>query len=109
MISSRKTAGLHAAIWICLGIAAAGGVAAVALYTLGGGGLPVPDLDAWTGGEPAWESPPLLAWLRRPPRPPRTWPGTGPAARNGNTDHPSAAAGLPKRAAGPGQWGPVTC
>jgi MFS family permease len=68
-ISSSMIAGLHAAIWICLGIAAAGGVAAVALYTLGGGRLPTPDLDAWTSGEPAWESPPLLARLRRPPAP----------------------------------------
>ena len=62
-------AGLHAAIWICLCIAAAGGAGAVALYTLGGGRLPTPDLDAWTSGEPAWESPPLLARLRRPPAP----------------------------------------
>ena len=42
-------------------------VAAVALCTLGGGRLPTPDLDAWTSGEPAWKSPPLLARLRRPP------------------------------------------
>jgi MFS family permease len=69
VIGSSMTAGLHAAIWICLGIAAAGGVAAVALYTLGGSRLPTPDLDAWTSGEPAWESPPLLARLRRPPAP----------------------------------------
>jgi hypothetical protein len=69
VIGSSMTAGLHAAIWICLGIAAAGGVAAVALYTLVGGRLPTPDLDAWTSGEPAWESPPLLARLRRPPVP----------------------------------------
>jgi hypothetical protein len=69
VIGSSLTAGLHAAIWICLGIAAAGGVAAVALYTLGGGRLPTPDLDAWTSGEPAWESPPLAAPLRHPPAP----------------------------------------
>lgn len=66
VISSSATAGLHAAIWICLGIAAAG---RVALYVLVGGRLPTPDLDAWTSGEPAWESPPLLARLRRPPAP----------------------------------------
>ncbi len=69
-IGSSMIAGLHAAIWICLGISAAGGVAAVALYTLGGGRLPTPDLETWTEGEPAWESPPLLSRLRR----------TGPAA-----------------------------
>jgi hypothetical protein len=64
-ISGSMLGGLHAAVWICLGISAAGGVAAVALYTLGGGRLPVPDLQAWTEGEPAWESPPLLSRLRR--------------------------------------------
>ena len=64
-IGASAAAGLHAAIWICLGIAVAGAVAAVALYTLGGGRLPAPDLERWTDGEPAWASPPLLARLRR--------------------------------------------
>jgi MFS family permease len=66
VIGASAAAGTHAAIWICLGISAAGGVAAAALYTLGGGRLPRPDLRRWTeDGEPAWESPPLLARLRR--------------------------------------------
>jgi len=65
VIGASAAAGMHAAIWICLGIAAGGAVAAVALYTLGGGRLHAPDLDRWTNGEPAWESPPLLARLRR--------------------------------------------
>jgi hypothetical protein len=64
-IGTSAAAGTRAAIWICLGIAAAGLVAAVALYLLGGGRLPTPDLERWTEGEPAWESPPLLARLRR--------------------------------------------
>jgi MFS family permease len=68
-IGGSATAGTHAAIWICLGIAAAGGLAAVALYTLGGGRLPTPDLERWANGEPAWESPPLLARLRQPQPP----------------------------------------
>lgn len=42
---------------------------AVALYTLGGGRLPTPDLERWANGEPAWESPPLLARLRQPQQP----------------------------------------
>jgi hypothetical protein len=30
------------------------------LYILGGGRLPTPDLERWSGdGEPAWHSPPL--------------------------------------------------
>lgn len=65
VIGSSMTAGIHGAVWICLGIATAGFVAAVTLNILGGGRLPVPDLERWTEGEPAWESPPLLARLRR--------------------------------------------
>jgi hypothetical protein len=74
---SSTVAGTHTAIWICLGIAAAGGMATVALYILGGGRLPTPDLERWSGeGEPAWQSPPLLSTLRRNRAPERV-----PAAR----------------------------
>lgn len=71
-------------------------LAAAALYTLGGGRLPTPDLDAWTGSEPAWESPPLLA---RPRRPAASAPNVArdrPRSPERQHDHPSAA-GLPAR------------
>ena len=68
-ISSSATAGLHAAIWICLGIAAGRRRGRGGPVHPGQRPLPAPDLDAWTSGEPAWESPPLLARLRRRPGP----------------------------------------
>jgi MFS family permease len=80
-IGATATAGLHGAVWICLGIAAAGAVVTVALFVLSGGRLQVPDLERWTGGEPAWESPPLLSRLRRggPPAPvPQAEPARSP-------------------------------
>lgn len=59
-------AGIEAAVWICFGLAAAGGLAAAALFALGGARLQRPDLDAWLAGErPAIQSPPLFARLRR--------------------------------------------
>ncbi len=60
-----KAAGSAAGMWICLAIAAGGGLAAVALYVAGGGRLHVPDLERWVAGEPAWHSPPLFARLGR--------------------------------------------
>lgn len=64
-------AGIRAGIWICLAIAAGGGLTAAALFVLGGGRLQVPGLEQWSQGEPAWTSPPLLARLRiRSRRPP---------------------------------------
>jgi MFS family permease len=58
-------AGTQTAIWICLGIAGAGALAAFAVFVLGGERLQAPDLETWDqDGEPAWESTPLLARLR---------------------------------------------
>jgi MFS family permease len=66
-IGASPATGTRAAAWICLAIAAGGGLAAAALFLLGGGRLQKPDLDRWTEGEPAWDSPPLGARLRRHP------------------------------------------
>jgi MFS family permease len=64
-VGATAAAGTRVAIWICLAIAAAGTLATIALFVLGGGRLQVPDLETWSEeGEPAWESPPLLARLR---------------------------------------------
>jgi hypothetical protein len=63
-IGASAAGGIRAAVWICLVIAAAGGLTAIALFALGGGGLQTPDIARWNEGEPAWDSPPLLARFR---------------------------------------------
>jgi hypothetical protein len=72
-IGTSLAAGTRAAIWICLGIAASGGLTAAALFALGGARLQTPDLKRWNEGEPAWASPALLARTRHPQQqaPPR--------------------------------------
>ena len=64
-IGPTKAAGTQVAIWICLAIAACGGLGALALLIAGGGRLQVPDLERWSAGEPAWQSPPLFSRFRR--------------------------------------------
>jgi hypothetical protein len=61
---SNEAAGLRTGAWICLGVAAAGAVLGVGIFLLGHAGLQTPDVERWNAGEPAWESPPLLAQLR---------------------------------------------
>ena len=64
-IGGTPSAGMRAAVWICLAIAAGGGLLAAGVFAFGGGRLQTPDLERWSQeGEPAWESPPLLARLR---------------------------------------------
>lgn len=65
-IGATKMAGIHATMWICCAIAVVGFLSALGLFVLGRGRLQVPDLERWDAGEPAWESPPLLARLRGP-------------------------------------------
>jgi hypothetical protein len=65
VIGPTKAAGTQVAIWICLAIAACGGLGALALLIAGGGRLQVPDLERWSAGEPAWHSPPLFGRFRR--------------------------------------------
>jgi hypothetical protein len=64
-VSPERSAGINIAIWVCLGIAAGGGLLAFYVVTLGRARLQRPDLDRWQrGDEPAWDSPPLAAGLR---------------------------------------------
>jgi MFS family permease len=56
-------------LWIGLGIAISGALAAVALYALGRARPSTPDLRRFMEGQgPAWYSPPLLAAVRNRPR-----------------------------------------
>lgn len=65
ILSPRTAAGISDAAWICFGICAAAIVAALFLLLAGGARLQRPDLERWQDeGEPAWESPELLAALR---------------------------------------------
>jgi MFS family permease len=58
--------GTGAALWVGLAIAVAGALIGVFLYAAGGARPRKPDLDRFLAGvEPAWDSPPLLARLRR--------------------------------------------
>jgi len=60
-----NAAGLHFSIWLTLGITIAFTLGGVALYLLGGAGLPRPDLVAWIErNEPAMASPPLAQTVR---------------------------------------------
>jgi hypothetical protein len=64
-VAATPAAGTQTAIWVCLGIAAGGGLFALYLLVLGRARLQRPDLERWERGEePAWESPPLLAGIR---------------------------------------------
>jgi MFS family permease len=68
-VSGSPITGTGIVLWIGLGIAIVGAVAAVLLYALGGARPQTPDLARFMDGEgPAWYSPPLLAAVRsRPP------------------------------------------
>lgn len=66
VFSPHRPTGTADAAWLCFGLAAGGAALAAVLFVLGGSGLQRPDLERWQEeGEPAWESPPLLARLRR--------------------------------------------
>jgi hypothetical protein len=60
-----NAAGLRFSIWLTLGVTVALTLGGVALYLLGGAGLPRPDLIAWIEhNRPAVGSPPLAQQLR---------------------------------------------
>ena len=66
-VGSSLSSGTTIALWICFGISAGGAVAGVSLYALGRVRPPTPAFEGWLAGEgPAWDSPPLLAGVRRP-------------------------------------------
>jgi MFS family permease len=64
-VGGNPETGTGIALWIGLGIAISGAVAAVLLYALGRARPQTPDLERFMNGEgPAWYSPPLLAAVR---------------------------------------------
>ena len=82
-VGDSAAAGVRTALWIAFAFSTGGALLAIFLYALGGVRPPRPVMERWAGGEePAWDSPPLLARLRRDgaerraalPRRPRTEP-----------------------------------
>ncbi len=68
-VGGSPSAGTGIVLWIGLGIAIAGALAAVMLYVLGGARPRTPNLERFMDGDgPAWYSPPLLAAVRSRPR-----------------------------------------
>jgi MFS family permease len=66
--ASGVKVGATTALWVCFGISAGGALAGVSLYLLGRVRPATPAFEQWLAGErPAWDSPPLLAGIRRPP------------------------------------------
>jgi MFS family permease len=63
-VAQSPTQGLPVAMWICVGLAVGGGGLAAYVMALGRARPQRPDLDAWLDGEPAWDSPELLAGIR---------------------------------------------
>lgn len=67
-IGTSPTAGIPAGLWVCVGLAAGGGLVAATVLALGRARLQAPDLERWEAGEePAWESPPVAAAIRHEP------------------------------------------
>jgi hypothetical protein len=66
--SGGLDAGTAIALWVGLGLALGGAIIGVVIYLVSGARPQAPDLDRFLAGvEPAWESPPLFAKLRRSP------------------------------------------
>ena len=64
-VAHSPSAGISTSVWVCLGIAAGGGLFATCVTVLGGGRLQRPDLERWEqGDQPAWDSPALAAAIR---------------------------------------------
>ena len=64
---SSLSEGTTIALWICFGVSAGGAMAGVCLYALGRVRPPTPAFERWlAGGGPGWDSPRLLAAVRRP-------------------------------------------
>jgi MFS family permease len=65
-VGGNPITGTSIVLWIGLGIAISGALAAVGLYALGGARPRTPDLARFMDGDgPAWYSPPLFAAVRR--------------------------------------------
>jgi hypothetical protein len=68
--------GLRTGVWVCLGIAGGGALAALYLHVLGRVRLRAPRLESWLEGEgPALDSPPLAAGIRGEGLSPAVEPG----------------------------------
>ena len=66
-VGSSLSSGTTIALWICFGLSAGGALAGVGFYALGRVRPPTPAFERWLAGEgPGWDSPPLLAAVRRP-------------------------------------------
>jgi MFS family permease len=65
-VGHSAASGIKTALWICFGLSAGAALLAICLYALGGVRPPTPVMERWFAGErPAWDSPPLLAAIRR--------------------------------------------
>jgi MFS family permease len=65
-VGDTAATGVRTALWIVFALSTGGALLAISLYALGGARPPTPKMERWAGGEgPAWDSPPLLAVLRR--------------------------------------------
>ena len=70
-VGASPVEGTRIAIWICLGIAAAGAATALYLFVLARARPHHPQIERWIGGtEPAFDSPALAAALRHLPTDP---------------------------------------
>jgi MFS family permease len=65
-LTGLPTPAMSTALWVCFGLSAGGALVGVLLYLLGGARPMAPSLSRFLGGdEPGWDSPPLLAAIRR--------------------------------------------
>jgi nucleotide-binding universal stress UspA family protein/MFS family permease len=96
-LTGLATPQLNTVLWICFGLSVGAAVIGIALYLLGRVRPPTPALERWMGGqEPAWDSPPLLAALRRHAAPAEALPlATAPAGGAGG--HLETAPASPAR------------
>ncbi|WP_327290218.1 MFS transporter [Streptomyces sp. NBC_01198] len=65
-VGNSIDSGTRTALWICFGLAVAGGVIGAGLYVASGVRPPEPSVEDWMAGErPGWYSPPLFARFRK--------------------------------------------
>ncbi len=83
-VAPSPARGISTAMWVCFGLAAAGGLFALCLFVLGGARLQRPDLERWdSGDDPAWRSPPLARRIRGSRAEPERWERGGAGALGG--------------------------
>jgi hypothetical protein len=68
-LAGYPTEAMRTTLWVCFGLAVGGTLVGILLYVLGGKVPPTPSLEKFLdGAEPGWESPALLAGVRRADR-----------------------------------------